>query len=136
MHDIEKQLVVERLYAEVWQNYAVVYGNKLPAIALLDAGAKAVKYAGRYWPKMPRVEINTAYYDGTENSATKLRETIAHELAHHITYHLYPKAKQWHGPEFKSVMQSIGYGGNTYHTMSVAKAKQIAKEGKNELFKL
>lgn len=38
-----------------------------------------------------------------------LSDTIPHEVAHIITDRLYPNAKQSHGPEWKSVMQKLGF---------------------------
>lgn len=54
-----------------------------------------------------------------ENSE-EFSTTIAHELAHLITYVVYPNFKQHHGPEFKSVMEKLGYDYRTYHTYNTS----------------
>lgn len=134
MHEIEKHAIADKLMHEVWQNYQVVFGDKLPEYPKFETASEGTSTAGKYFPSTKTVWINLAYYHGGD--VASLRETIAHELAHHITCHLYPKAKQWHGPEFKWVMQQIGYDGSTYHAMSVGMAKKEAKKAKTDLFDL
>ena len=95
---------------------------------------KGIGAAGRYYSGRGIVEINVAYYNG--GLTTDLETTIAHEIAHHIAHMLFPNASQWHGPEFRMVMNSIGYSGETYHSMSTRKAKAVASRSKNELFDL
>ena len=53
-----------------------------------------------------------------ENPDT-FENTIIHEVAHLVTFRLYPLAKQKHGPEFKEVCQTLGGSGSTYHTYNV-----------------
>lgn len=49
-----------------------------------------------------------------------LVDTIPHELAHVITDHVFPDAKQSHGPEWKSVMHSLGFNPVRKHTYDVS----------------
>ena len=117
---------------------------------------KPVKFAG-YWSvgatnPSGLVEINSAYFAGIvtdlhNTSMTRIQrlrleaqlaETIAHELAHHLVWFIYgPKSQggfaQYHGPEFRTVMRSLGYAGDTYHYMNSGEAKQVAKKLKVEL---
>jgi SprT protein len=46
--------------------------------------------------------------------------TVPHEVSHIITSILYPNAKRSHGPEFKSVMLSLGFDPTTYHSYDVS----------------
>ena len=73
--------------------------------------------AGKAWYTEHRVEFNEIL--ALENKETFIT-TIAHELAHLITFQIYPNAKQAHGPEFKSVMEALGYDPRTYHTYDVS----------------
>jgi len=146
MHTIEKEMLVARLYKECWLLYqcSVIGSNMIIAhcyndtLPLLVMECKGIGKAGHYRPKWngrpAAIMINIAYYDG--GSTKDLETTIAHELAHHIAHCIWPQCKQWHGPEFRSVMAAIGYDGSTYHRMSVSGAKVVASRSKNELFDL
>lgn len=134
MHEIEKYAVAHKLFLECWQNYSVVYGVKMPSKPLFETGSKGIDYAGCYYPETRTVWINLAYYHGGDTES--LRETIAHEIAHHIVAFKYPNAKQNHGPEFRWVMQSIGYDGLTHHYLNKALACKTAKKDKEQLFNL
>ena len=106
----------------------------MPSIPQFDATSKATGNAGLYTPWDRKVWINLAYYQGGDTE--QLRETCAHEIAHHLTKMFYPNAYGWHGPQFKQVMQSIGYDGDRCHSMSVAMARQVARKDKEQLFDL
>ena len=139
MNTIEKEILVESLFAEVWAMYLVsVIGSSIVSRKVskpqLRCICKGIGAAGRYYSMSKVVEINVAYYNG--GLTTDLTETIAHEIAHHIAHCIWPNASQWHGPEFRMVMQSIGYEGDTFHRMSVRKAKMVASKAKDELFDL
>ena len=134
MNLIEKEILIERLVGETWALYQLsVIGAMITAKSLamptLIVVSKGVRYAGRFivsqkYGFRPTIIMNSAYI--TNDDITNLEETIAHELAHHIQWHLFPKAKQWHGVKFRFIMGAIGYDGNTYHYMSVRKAKETA----------
>jgi predicted SprT family Zn-dependent metalloprotease len=51
--------------------------------------------------------------------------TVIHELAHIFTADRFPEAKQFHGPEFRMIMQELGGTPNTYHSYEVQKAKRM-----------
>ena len=59
----------------------------------------------------------------SEQTDEAFTSTIIHEISHFVTYKLYPKAKQAHGPEFKWIMRKLGAIPNTYHNYSVASIK-------------
>ena len=138
MHSIEKEILVESLYAKAFAQYqqSVIGGYMTKhgiTMPILKFECKGKGTAGYYSPAKPAsICINLAYYNGGDT--TNLETTIAHELAHHITHMVWPHCKQWHGAEFRMVMQAIGYDGDTYHHMSKAVAKQVAQRAKNELF--
>jgi len=138
MHIIEKQIIAEELIFKTWKLYELVYDLDNVPIPTYDFQCRGINTAGHYQPKWngnkATVMINLAYYHGGNTS--NLEQTIAHEIAHHITKCIYPKAIQWHGPEFKSVMQSIGFNGSTYHSMNVKMARSEAIKAKNDLFDL
>ena len=139
MNTIEKELIVESIALEVWNMYLMsVIGSSIIAkkvvMPQLRCICKGIGAAGRYYSMSKVVEINVAYYNG--GLTTDLTETIAHEIAHHIAHCIWPNASQWHGPEFRMVMQSIGYEGDTFHRMSVSKAVAVARKSKGELIDL
>lgn len=41
-------------------------------------------------------------------------DVVIHEVAHKVTIHLFPDAKQMHGPQFKMVARLAGGSGSTY----------------------
>lgn len=143
--DIEKQMDVERIFHHTWQMYmgAMELGLLPNPFKLLPQGikkpqivciCKGVNYAGRYFTRGNLVQINTAYYDGVNDK--NLKQTIAHEIAHHLQWVLVPGFKQWHGPEFRQIMEAIGFEANTYHDMSPRIAASRAAKSKDELFDL
>ena len=134
MHEIEKYALADSLMREVWQNYCIVFGAKMPSYPQFDATSKGIGNAGMYYPRTRTVWINLAYFHGGGHES--LRETIAHELAHHIVEFMYPQSKQYHGPEFKYVMNQIGYDGDRCHRMNVGMAKSVARKDREQLFNL
>lgn len=137
MHDIEKQVLIEKIFATTWRLYSEsVIGGYMVKHSIvkprLQCICKGISAAGMYFPRNAIVEINTAYYNGGDIS--NLECTIAHELAHHIAHCIWPQSKQWHGPEFRFVMDAIGMNGDTYHHMSRRVAKAVASKSKDELF--
>lgn len=108
-----------------WQNFAGTFNLskiKMPEIIIINT-PKTV--AGTAYFKTNKIEFNLPF---AMNEGEKFIETIYHELAHIIQHALFPYAKQAHGPEFRHIMNSQGYKGNTYHSFAVAKAKTTAKE--------
>lgn len=84
--------------------------------------SKTVK-AGYAYKFKNLIAFNTVL--ARENSK-EFEHTIAHEIAHKITWALFPNAKQNHGPEFKSVMRRLGYDREnlTYHSYDVTNVKK------------
>lgn len=140
MNTIEKEILVESLMNQIWSMYLMsIIGSSIVSKNVnkprLVCICKGIGAAGRYYASRGIVEINVAYYNGDGNTSN-LETTIAHEIAHHIAHCIWPNASQWHGPEFRMVMNSIGYDGDTYHSMSRNKAKAVAQKSKDELFDL
>ena len=54
------------------------------------------------------------------NGWEKFKDTIPHEVAHHITSTIYPSAKP-HGREWKGVMMALGYNPSRTHEMKAVK---------------
>jgi len=63
-----------------------------------------------------RLEFNEVL---AKENPTDFENTVIHEYAHLVTRKLFPRAKQSHGPEFKSVMRRMGGQPNTYHSYNV-----------------
>lgn len=73
--------------------------------------------AGLAYPLLNRIEISKHFL--AEHKEETLRQTVAHEVCHLYVATYKPFAKQAHGPEFRSMMQSIGLNGKTYHSMKL-----------------
>ena len=92
-------------------------------IPRIDFEIKKSKTAGfAFYNPKKGILFNLAYFCTHENMQD-LKEVIAHELSHIVQYRVFPQAKQAHGIEFRFIMQQIGFTGDTYHYMSVSKAK-------------
>lgn len=50
-------------------------------------------------------------------------QTVIHEVAHLVTWRVYPRAKQNHGPEFKYVDVALGGRGKRCHSYDVSVSK-------------
>ena len=59
-----------------------------------------------YRPSTETVHLNDVLLN-TLNETT-IKQTIIHEIAHHLTPVLFPSHKQAHGPEFKKIDKSLG----------------------------
>lgn len=59
-----------------------------------------------YRPSTKTVHLNDVLLN-TLNETT-IKQTIIHEIAHHLTPVLFPSHKQAHGPEFKGIDKSLG----------------------------
>lgn len=59
-----------------------------------------------YKPSTKTVHLNDVLLN-TLNETT-IKQTIIHEIAHHLTPVLFPNHKQAHGPEFKRIDKSLG----------------------------
>ena len=64
------------------------------------------RIAGLAYSRSKRIELNEQLF--LENTEQFFSRTIPHEAAHLITHIIYPKAKQSHGPEWRSVMNLLG----------------------------
>lgn len=127
----ELEQIVHTVYTETINRMQLRYPKM--TIPTLDCISSGIGRAGRYYSRQHKIEINVAYcFAGIES----LTETIVHELCHHLQYQFYYPFKQWHGPEFRYIMQQFGYSGNTYHSNSVSVAKQVASKHKEDLFTL
>lgn len=63
-----------------------------------------------------KIELNADLF--LENLESFFVSTIPHEVAHIIATKVFPDAKQNHGPEWKSVMRSLGYVPTARHSFA------------------
>ncbi len=112
---MNKDAVIAKVY-EVWGAACKTFKLKNTSVPAISFFSKS-SIAGKAWYSEHRVEFNEIL--ALENSYS-FETTIAHELAHLITDQLYPQAKQHHGPEFKHVMETMGYDPRTYHSYDVS----------------
>lgn len=52
-----------------------------------------------------------------------VRQTVPHEVAHLLTFKLYPRFRQHHGPEWKYVMRRLGLPPVRCHQMQLVEAR-------------
>lgn len=107
---------IKQAVVEIYEKASRLFNLKNPSVPDVSFFSKSGT-AGRAWYAEHRVEFNEIL--ALENPETFMT-TIAHEIAHLITDQLYPNAKQHHGPEFKYVMESLGYDPRTYHSYDVS----------------
>jgi SprT protein len=101
--------------AILWEDMCRVYNIKNKSQPSVEFFSKS-SVAGKAFYQEHKLQFNEilAIENGRE-----FMTTVAHEIAHLITHQAYPNAKQHHGPEFRSVMKTIGYDPRTYHTYNV-----------------
>ena len=125
---IETEFWIREVVSKVWKD-AEQFGN-IGTEPIVRMCVKANRVAGTARQRKGIVEYNLTF------ACTAPREeyivTIVHELAHILQYRLYPKAPQAHGPEFRTIMELLGYSGRTYHSYNVSKAKQAINEIKTQ----
>lgn len=121
--------------------YEALFAKKTEEIVqkLEKAGFPRVKVKLKFDKLNPRVAgtasgkgnvitINTLYLKDHLYEVSD--QTLAHEICHIYQFKYFPDAKQAHGPEWKSIMRSIGYRPETYHQMSVPEQKPRQKRKK------
>lgn len=73
---------------------------------VIDAKPLRKNVLAFYKPNTKTVHLNDVLLN-TLNETT-IKQTIIHEIAHHLTPILFPNHKQAHGPEFKRIDKSLG----------------------------
>lgn len=128
MNSLEAKIFTQETASKVWKQYKQAFNcGELPPIEFTERATRTAGFA--YYSG--KVSFNLTYLCSHPNQA-ELEDLIAHELAHIVQYRVYPRVKQAHGPEFRLIMQLIGYSGRTYHAMSKERAKQAEKQIKDE----
>ena len=128
MSRFSKQEAIDFILSQskiVWDLYSNVYNcQELP---LIEIQSKSNRIAGTAYRSGKKVTFNLAFcmVEGEE-----FIRTIRHELAHIIQFRLFPSAPQAHGPEFRSILESLGFDSSTYHKYDTLAAKSIAKKTK------
>lgn len=85
------------------------------------------RIAGQAFLSADRIHISEDYLRDCTDDV--IATTVPHEVCHLYVNKYFPRAKQHHGPEFRSLMRSIGCEGSTYHSM------KLSHETKNLLTK-
>lgn len=108
----------------IWDKLSAIYNcGNLPKINVVCEANNCAGFA--YYNLSKGVEFNLIYF--AEMSEADKIETIAHELSHVVCFKLFPAAKQAHGPEFRSIMSSIGMKGDTYHYTHISDKKAAVR---------
>ena len=100
-------ILVERLETVVLNTYLKaqeVYRRNftLPTITFGDMG----KVSGMAYLQSNKLKFSPTLF--VQNVETFLSNTVPHEVAHLVTWQVYPNSKQGHGPEWRSVMSQLG----------------------------
>jgi len=136
MENEEKQMsTIEQHLIDRVAHYSDVIRAKLPR---LDFQTPEVAFdttgrrSGTAYQKANRVAFNVIL---AEENRDVFDNTIIHELAHLVTYKLYPHAKQAHGPEFKRVFVYLGGNGKRGHNYDVCNVINTDKVKKRFVYK-
>ena len=105
-----------------WEELSKFY--EIGNIPIIHFNSNKSPIAGYAYRQEKIVEFNLRFAEELD-----FETTIMHELAHIVQYIIYPFAKQAHGPEFRSIMQTMGFSSRTYHSYNVktAKSKKLDK---------
>lgn len=110
---------------ELTHNWVDLFNEMFPTLNLAQPAvsffSKSVM-AGCAYCSSNRLEFNEILMkqDGFEN-------TVVHEIAHLIVKKLFPFAKQAHGPEFRRVMNAVGFEGTTYHKYDISEVRKTKR---------
>lgn len=111
---IEGMLLAQRRYNQSFD---------LPTVSFDLNGFKT---AGLAQLQKWHIKINPRFLESYTKEV--LARTVPHEIAHLITFKLFPNAKQFHGPEFRSVCRALGISESTYHSMKLPEYGAIIKQ--------
>ncbi|MHB8746707.1 MAG: SprT family zinc-dependent metalloprotease [Gammaproteobacteria bacterium] len=103
----QRQLVMART-AEYVQSATELFRREIPPVTVLfDLSGQA---AGQFrWTAgPPRCVIRYNPWVFAADFAHHLNETVAHEVAHYVTYRLHGPRSIAHGPEWRRVMSGFG----------------------------
>lgn len=114
------QAQIEKVTQLVHQSMTKVLGSSYQNDLKVVFKTDMKRIAGRACLYTKLVQINEQLFLANEQSFYD--RTIPHECAHHIVHRLFPSAKQYHGPEFRNVMNWLGANPSTYHNYDVAPA--------------
>jgi SprT protein len=131
----QKMSTIEQHLIERVAHYCNVIREKLPKLAFQnpEVGFEVKgRTAGLAYQNGKRVAFNTVL---AEENRDEFDNTIIHELAHLVTFKLYPRAKQNHGPEFKRVFVFLGGNGKRGHTYDVCNVINADKVKKRFVYK-
>lgn len=105
---------------QIWVEYKCYYPmiGDCPDVIVISTKSRVAGFA--YYKGFIELNIRYAMLHKEE-----FKQTIKHELAHIICFKLFPKAKQAHGPEFRSVLSCVSTNSDTYHHMNVEVAKAL-----------
>ena len=100
---IDTLLLAERIYKRSFE---------LPSLSFdINSGRTAgLAYYGDW-----KIKINSKFLE--TNPDEVINQTTPHEVAHLLNHVLFPRAKQHHGPEWKSVMRNLGLPPSRCHNM-------------------
>ena len=122
---LEKHLItqVEDKVLETLLTAQRVFGRtfELPKVEFKDMG----RTAGKAYYHDNKIVLSPTLLE--ENQDTFIERTVIHECGHLINRHVFPFAKQSHGPEWRSVMRRLGSEDvsrcHSYDTSSVAQSR-------------
>lgn len=112
---VEDQLTVFMEISD--RKFGVLKDGQRPTIAYNLRG----RVAGRAYWNTWFIKLNAGLLN--RNVEEILGRTLGHEYAHLITHMVYTKARQSHGPEFKSVCRALGISDKRCHSMDTSETK-------------
>ena len=116
---------VEDKILQVYLDAQSIWGRNfdLPAISYDLLG----RCAGRAHISEKRIRLNPVLL--LENQVDFIERTVPHEVAHLVTYTIYPESRliKPHGREWKAIMQALGYKPIRCHSYDTTNA-QVRRE--------
>lgn len=126
----QAKFLVEVAVKEFVKRYeAAGYSIPVPTIRIRRLERRG--WAGQAFPSFGIIELDIDYFNAHTEEMCAV--TVPHELAHLIVHKYYPCAKQAHGPEFRTVAQSIGACASTYHSMTRPESKKANAVKRHEV---
>lgn len=94
------------IVSEVVQKFNSFYGVQMPVPELVFAHMVS-RRAGQANYQLGKIQINPKYVP--QFGLDMLEDTVPHEVGHFACKFLFPRAKQAHGPEFRLILNKLGY---------------------------
>jgi SprT protein len=116
------ETLVNEIFEELRQTALEEFNASIPRSlnAKIEYNSRMRSTLGRAYYSLFKIELNQRALDKNRDA---VRQTVAHELAHLISYEIYGLHGKGHGVRWKSVMIRLGFSPERCHSVDVSEFK-------------